>query len=89
MTLDSGPGEKGHHLGHLATAHTGSLGMLVSICGKLWAALQARPGRMRTRTSYQPAWPVMGSELLMVLPHPLGALCLFHGERAALPRSGG
>ena len=25
----------------------------------------SRAGRSRTRTSYQPAWPVMGSELLM------------------------
>ena len=27
-------------------------------------------GRMRTRTSYQPAWPVIGSELLMRQPLP-------------------
>jgi hypothetical protein len=38
---------------------------MLAICGKLSSGSPGSAGRMRTRTSYQPAWPVTGSELLM------------------------
>ena len=38
---------------------------MAATCGELASAARARPGARRTRTSYQPAWPVTGSELLM------------------------
>ena len=46
-------------------ARPGAAG-IVAICGKLSSGSSGSAGRMRTRTSYQPAWPVIGSELLMV-----------------------
>ncbi len=39
-------------------------------CGAHSSASSAAAGRMRTRTSYQPAWPVIGSELLMRVAPP-------------------
>ena len=38
---------------------------IAAICGEVCSSASGSAGRMRTRTSYQPAWPVIGSELLM------------------------
>ena len=54
-----------------ARAVPGSAG-IVSMRGKVSAASSAAAGRMRTRTSYQPAWPVTGSEFEIRSPSPLG-----------------
>ncbi len=41
---------------------------MVGACGQDSSGSLASAGRIRTRTSYQPAWPVIGSELLIVPP---------------------